>query len=393
MSEKNLTQFQLCEEIGISVSSLKRLKGTISVADNHIHDINIINLVENYIDKNYCKSDNNMYVENKEMQKDIIDMGRKIQKLNDSNRILRKHTRNINRSETISESLFVELLDRIAEYRYSDDGNIRYNSNLYDSKNSMIIQLSDIHIGHKVSLRNNIFNYNVAETRLNKFFDKALDIVENHKINDIHIVLTGDLINLDTRLDQLLTSESTRAESLIKAFDLLEKNIRKIIENTDAKISLSGVVGNESRLKGHENFSSVDAVAIDSFDYILFQMLKRRFYRDIEFINDCEFINDVITVNNKNIAITHGNYFKTLKEDEMQSFKMNLYEQTNKKVDYVIFGHIHDTLIKNTFARSGSLVGANAYATNQLLISNSVPSQNLHIVSEDGIYTLAIKLD
>ena len=118
-------------------------------------------------------------------------------------------------------------------------------------------------------------------------------------------------------------------------------------------------------------------------------MLKRT-HRHVEWIGDCDKLNDVIKVKGKNILLTHGDKIKHTK-DEIQKLKYRMMEQIGEKIDYVIFGHIHSTLITSTYARSGSIVGADEYASNGLNISESVVSQNIYIV-DDKITAIEVKL-
>ena len=72
---------------------------------------------------------------------------------------------------------------------------------------------------------------------------------------------------------------------------------------------------------------------------------------------------------------------------------MRLMEEYKCHIDYVIFGHLHETLITPTYARSGSLVGADEFAYNGLNISGSVASQNIYLITPNEIRAMAIKVE
>ena len=98
----------------------------------------------------------------------------------------------------------------------------------------------------------------IARERLFKYINKCLnDYILPLGIEEVDLVFTGDLVNLDERLDQLLTNQYGRAETTIRAFDILSEVIEYLLDK-ELYINAHGVVGNESRVKAHEYFSSVD---------------------------------------------------------------------------------------------------------------------------------------
>ena len=60
-------------------------------------------------------------------------------------------------------------------------------------------------------------------------------------------------------------------------------------------------------------------------------------------------------------------------------------------VDFIIFGHFHSTVIADTYARSSSLVGANAYSDSGLNLTGKA-SQLIHLVGPNSIDSVKIDL-
>lgn len=333
-------------------------------------------------------------VEDLELKEELIRANKKIQSLSDKLRINRKLNREQNRLDNVQEYFINEVVD-ILKDRVD---NIRIVNETDNKKceiglpTELIVQLSDIHFGKTVDLPVNKYNFKIAKQRFKKYSDKINYYVKRHDINNITLVLTGDLINLDSHIDSLLSNEDNRAESFVEALDTLVDFINDIKSNV-MNVKVVGVTGNESRLRTTEYHSNIDRLASNNFDTLLCKTLKRLFKNtNVKFINECEVLNCVFKVGRFNIAITHGDKLGKHNRDDILKFKTRMIEASNKQIDYIMFGHIHSTLITSNYARSGSLCGMDNYAYNGLNISNGVASQNIYLVTEENITGIEIKL-
>lgn len=329
-------------------------------------------------------------VEQKKSDEELLDKeltvaNKKIQKLQDQVRILRKINREQNRQMSITDD-FVDEVVNILQYKKFGNKNEVIKKDINSSK-SMIIQLSDLHLGKVVDLEHNKFNFGMATTRLLNYVYKIKEYSEALSIDNAIVVFTGDIFNLDSHFDSLLTNEDNRANSFVIGLDIISYFLDSLSKHL--KLSCIGVVGNESRIRTSEYQSNNDRIASNNFDSLLFKILKRT-HKNINWIGECDKLNDVIKVKDKNIAICHGDKLKHTKDDILK-FKLRMMEQINDKIDYVIFGHIHSTLITPNFSRSGSLVGADEYSSNALNISESRASQNIYIIDKE-ITAIEIKL-
>lgn len=329
-----------------------------------------------------------------ELKNELIKANKKIQSLTDKLRINKKLNREQNRKENIQEN-FIEEVVNLLNYKIDNCmvyDEVKEDSICLSTPNELLVQISDVHFGKIIDIPVNKFNFNIAKQRFKTYSNKINYYVKKHDIDRITIAFTGDLINLDSHMDSLLSNEDNRANSFVEALDTLVDFINNIRVNVSS-INIVGVTGNESRIRTSEYHSNVDKIANNNFDMLLCKILKRLFKNtNVWFINECNVLNYVFRIGRFNIAITHGDKLGKQSKDDILKFKTRMIEATNNPVDYVIFGHIHESLITSTYSRSGSLCGMDSYAYNGLNICNGISSQNIYLIQEDGITGIEIKL-
>lgn len=353
------------------------------------------NLYENNVKGFIVKVVNSFDKKEELMEKEIYKLRQKNQSLQDNLRINRKINRQTFREQDILENFInksIELLSKkieVAPIKIDTDSNKKCDLSCNIS-NSLLVQLSDLHFGKTVDLPNNKYNFKIAKQRLDKYLLKIKDIIKKYNIDNVHIVFTGDIFTLDTYMDALLTNECNRAESFVEGLDIISDFLNNISKYSNS-VRVVGVTGNESRIRTTEYHSNLDMLSSDNFDTLLFKMLSRLF-KNISFENNCDKINDVIKIGRFNIAFTHGDKLGKQSFDDILKFKTKMINETNNPIDFVIFGHIHQTLITPLYARSGSLVGADSYSYNGLNIPYNTPSQNLYIIDDENITPIEIKL-
>ena len=90
----------------------------------------------------------------------------------------------------------------------------------------------------------------------------------------------------------------------------------------------------------------------------------------------------VVNIAGHNVLLMHGHSVKGKIESSVAQVK-GRYVAQGCKLDYIIFGHIHSTRIGDTYGRSASLVGANAYSEKALNLESRA-SQNVYVFYNDG---------
>ena len=333
------------------------------------------------------------YRRNKELIKqeaddEVIEEGarlsKQLQRYQDRNRIERKSWRNIARYENFFEDYCNELIKTIKTLNF----NYEIKKHSINPNHKGIIHLTDLHFNELVSLPSNKYDFEIASKRLKKLAIKAAQYFKLWNITDIGIFCTGDFINSDRRIDEMLNMATTRAQSVFVAIKILEQFIHELSQ--DFNIVFSGVSGNESRIQQDLGFS--DLAASDNYDFTIYNILKYLFADKpikFEFGNSNEI---VCEFNGQNILLLHGYNFSRNNIPERQiSEVIAKYNDKGIVVNFVIFGHFHSSIISERYARGGSLVGANSYST-YLLDYSSSASQNIHIVSKTGEID-SIKID
>ena len=176
---------------------------------------------------------------------------------------------------------------------------------------------------------------------------------------------------------------TNRAKATFLGVHLLKYFILDL--NTVANISVGCVSGNESRAY---EMGWIDMVATDNYDFTIFEML-RLILPKIKFVTSGS-LELVIEVNNHIILLLHGHQLGNMKSDKIAKV-MSKYARGGVILDFIICGHLHSTEITDNFARSSSLVGANAYSENSLLVSSRA-AQNIYIMKDKERHDIRIDL-
>jgi predicted phosphodiesterase len=308
-----------------------------------------------------------------------------LQKQKDINRIERNSWRNVSRLTSFLEEYNSELLT-LFEKKNFNFSSIQHKINFEAPIG--IIHLSDLHFNEVVEMATNKYDYIIASKRLKILAEKAKLYFKELGVSDILIAATGDFINSDRRLDEIISNATVRARAVFIASQILANFINDL--HTEFNITFSGVTGNESRIK--EEFSLHPLIASDNYDYTIYNLLSMIFKdTNIKFKlgNPVELI---CTVNKQNILLMHGT---NLPNESVLQRKISeiygKYSVKNISLRYIIFGHYHSAAIGDYYGRSSSLVGSNHYSDFALnYISRA--SQNLYLVFLDGSID-AIKVD
>jgi transcriptional regulator with XRE-family HTH domain len=377
IERKGITQLELCRLLNISPATIKRAKGSLSGFLSDSMREKLRSELEKMIDAP---------IESEEMHS--LRQERALYRTQERNRLLNKSNRDLKKSEFTYIDFLDGVVEAVGRLEKKDNSVIRFKKTT--SGKSLIVQLSDLHLGSVVDLAGNKYSTEIAIDRLSQYFSVIQGLVKTNNVDEIVVVNSGDTISLDYRQEQLLSMESTRAESFISSLDVLTDFVDSLYK-LGAPMRVISVLSNESRLKGYLEPSNSDKLAIDSFDYILHQSLKRIFKSSsIKFENECDTLEYLFTVQGKNILAMHGNTVKNHSDDSFTKVRLNTMVETNILLDAVICGHIHTASINAFWFRSGSLKGHNEYAKNKLTLTYTKPSQNIYLVDQERIIPMVI---
>ncbi len=315
--------------------------------------------------------------------KDILsqntNLAKKAQKYQDINRIERKSFRENTRVENAVIEYSKELRRVIEENPINIDCD-NFPVIPYKGKSVGIVHLSDLHLNELVDIVGNKYDFTVASQRLREFAKKIVTGFNAREISEVYVVLTGDLLNSDRRVDELLAMATNRAQATFLSVKLLSQFVIDLAMRYN--VNVLSVTGNESRIR--EDYTQLDSMATDNLDFMIYEMMK--LYLEggtprINFVSGSTF-EYVLTVNGTNILVVHGHRLGKMTHNDL-SKAIAKWAKKGLIIHMVMCGHLHETNITDTLLRTGSLVGNNAYADVGLNL-HSRASQNFYIVDEVG---------
>ena len=316
--------------------------------------------------------------------KDIVEynirLAKQKQRFQDLNRIERKSFR----EDARLENALVEYNKELIKLLKKESVEVKLKKNKHTSEAVMVVQIADTHFNELVELESNKYDFNIASKRLQKYAHKAKEYAKFHKANKILVAISGDLLNSDRRLDEKLAQATNRAKATFLSVHLLKHFIMDLNEVSEVQVCC--VTGNESRV--NEDLGWIDIVCSDSYDFSIFEML-RLLLPNINFIRG-NALELVVEVNGKNMLVVHGHQLG--KMDVNQTGKIiSKYAAKGVIIDFIICGHLHETMIRDNIARSASLVGGNAYSENALNLAGTA-AQNIYCFTNDGRHDIRIDL-
>ena len=316
--------------------------------------------------------------------KDIVEynirLAKQKQKFQDLNRIERKSFR----EGTRQENALIEYNTEIIKLLKRESLKTKLSKKKHNTEAAIVVQIADTHFNELVELESNKYDFDIASKRLQKYAYKVKEYVNFHKANKVLICITGDLINSDRRLDEKLSMATNRAKATFLGVHLLKHFILDI--NEIAEVQVCCVTGNESRVNFELGW--VDMVASDNYDFTIFEML-RLLLPDINFLRG-DALELVVEINGKNMLVIHGHQLGRMDSNQVGKV-ISKYSAKGVIIDFIICGHLHETMIRDNIARSASLVGSNAYSENALNLSGTA-AQNIYCFTDDGRHDIRIDL-
>lgn len=307
------------------------------------------------------------------------------QKFQDFNRIERKSFREQARVENAVEEYTKQLVQVIGDNPYKCVG-IAHKGHAVAP--SGIVHITDVHFNELINLDTNRYDFTVASKRFHKLVMKAIEYFSTHGVVDVFVLLTGDMMNSDRRLDELVSMATNRAKASFIGVQILENVLSHL--NKHFNVHVAGICGNESRMGKDYNWSN-DLVS-DNYDFTIFNTLRYKLKDTvgINFLGLSDKHEEVVSVNGINVLLIHGHQ---VGKDTSKDMSKLIRKWLNKGVEvhYIVYGHLHEALISDMFSRGSSLCGSNNYSEDSLLLVGKA-SQNLHLIFKDGIDSIKIDL-
>jgi len=247
-------------------------------------------------------------------------LAKQSQKYQDINRVEKKTVRDHIRLENSLLEYNKELISIFKNYKLPPFvyKQAKFKRNI---EKTGVLHLTDLHFNELVNLPHNKYDFPIASQRLKLFAEQAKIYFKAHGIKSVLIAMTGDLMNSDRRLDELLCEATNRSKATFLAVNLLEHFFLDLAK--DFNITIANVIGNESRVNDDVGWSEITAT--DNYDFTIFNIL-RLLFRDsnVKFLKG-DPIEQLVEISNQNVLLLHGNQIKANSmEQSIQKSKANI---------------------------------------------------------------------
>ena len=302
------------------------------------------------------------------------------QKLSDERTALRKLSRDAARYEQNLEYLEQLIRDR-------NFPNIQVPAkDIYTLDNDLLICCSDIHYGLDVKNGFGEYNSDIASERMDKYFQRRLEIKELHHSQNAWILLGGDLISGLIHNSVMLQNRENIVEQVQGVSELISLFIYKLSKYFD-NVYVNGTCGgNHSRA----NQDKSQVLRGERLDLLVPWYVNAR----LSVIPNVHMLTDSV---DSTIAIMNirGKFYAGVHGD-MDSFseagihKLQTMIGSTVPIEAAIYGHLHhcsyDDVANVKLVRSGSFCDAiDDYSISKRIVGHA--SQMVMVVDEDGIKT------
>lgn len=327
---------------------------------------------------------------------DIIHQGIKLktQNLQDKNTFLRRENRNLYRNVGFLEEVYDNLNKSISDVKFG------YKAKKFEVKpedRTAIVCLSDLHLNTLVTEAeaDNEYNFDIASKRLQKYITKTKAILKDNHVKNVIVANLGDSISSSRRFDEKLAQISSLTTATLLAVHLIQQVICDL--NQDFNVSVTGVIGNESRINQDDfNFGAINCA--ENWDWLILTMLKKIFEKnpEINFMiprNPIKALIPVTLANGEifNVMIAHGNLIKKPIEGA-ETIYTKEYLENGTFVNLCLFGHFHHCVSFGKAVYTGTMMGGNSYSASLGCTTSAI--QNVIILNNDKTFwALPINLD
>lgn len=316
-------------------------------------------------------------MESEEYQKKLDIMNREIAR----NTIKYRDQRRSWSKQNYTDSRFEEVMD-IIEERLDDFAKIDFaphSTPIVDGDKSMIICLSDLHIGQCFSSYFGEFNSDIAKERLQKYMSELLEIAKLNKVKNAYVCMLGD--NISNSLHK--TIEVSNKENVIDQLKLSIEYITSFcyeLTKHFEEVYLASASGNHSRLQAKDLAQHSERLdAFIAWDVCRALQNQENFHSLLD-----QGIDDGISkidIDGKLYLLIHGDFDATTRQGYMK-----LSDMVEFFPDYIFCGHRHFCSYsqESKFIQSGSLAGAGCDYTVEKRLKGKA-SQMVCICDKSGI--------
>lgn len=256
-----------------------------------------------------------------------------------------------------------------------------FHPDLQDGNRSLIVCLSDLHIGQTFSSAWGEYNSNIAHQRLEEYMDKIVEVKELYPtISDVTCCLLGDQISGNNHL----SIQVSNRENLIDQVKLAIEEISNFVTELSGrfkKVTVVGIAGNHSRVIADHNKDIKDERLDSLITWSVGQITAH--IPNITVITDnLDSTVTKVNIRGKDYVLTHGDMTNT-NDSSISQLVMAL-----GSFPYAILcGHKHSPMYKEVqglkIIQSGSLAGSgDDYCIQKRLTGRA--NQTIIVTDKDG---------
>lgn len=290
-------------------------------------------------------------MESEEYQKKLDIMNRELAR----NTIKFRDQRRSWSKQNFMDTRFDEVMDIIEERldNFAKVNFVPHPTPIVDGDKSMIICLSDLHIGQCFSSYFGKFDSDIARARLERYMNELLEIAKLNKVKNAYVCMLGD--NISNSLHK--TIEVSNKENVIDQLKLSIEYISSFcyeLTKHFEQVYLASASGNHSRLQPKD--LAQHSERLDAFiAWDVCRTLKNQ--ENFHSLLHCSIDDGIakIDIDNKSYLLIHGDFDATTKQGYMK-----LADMVESFPEYILCGHRHFCSYSQDtkFIQSGSLAGS-----------------------------------
>ena len=282
------------------------------------------------------------------------------------------------RSEARQERFYNRLIEVI---KVKEPPEIKHEYKISDSKTSLYVLLSDIHYGLSFDNVFAKYNENVAEDRILNYANEIVHIGKKTNCcqNALYVSFLCDLISGGIHPLIKLENQEDIVHQTIGISELLARFI-EILASNFKEVYINSVSGNHSRIEPNKDHAPKG----ERLDVIVEWYCKATLskFSNVHFVDSPDDTFAEFDIYNKKYLAIHGDYDKNY-----QKTISKIASALNKKIDYVVSGHLHIPHIifdKMSLIQNGAVVtGGDEYTLKNRMFG---PAYQLVLaVSENGV--------
>ena len=302
--------------------------------------------------------------------KELVEIKKATIKMRDERNELNKKYRELSRAEKLID-IFKEHITQNIGCTFKKKETPRIQSN-----NDMVVLLSDVHYGIDINNSHNVYNPEVAKSRLEHYLAEIVNIQQMHKSENCYLILGGDLIS-GTIHSKIRLENIENVVDQIKNVSVLLENFIEQLSSVFFNVHVYETPGNHSRLFPNKDENQKGELLDKLIPHYLKASLRN--LQNVH-IHQNKIDDEICTfmIRGKTLAGIHGD------KDTMNTAPANMRNLLGYKPDIIVMAHRHFdatmTIDQTTVIQNGSLSGMDNYTVERRLVG--YPEQTVFVVSD-----------